>query len=70
MPITQPKEPNYDIRITGNGTQKEIVHALEKVLLTLKASVAKELDDMELENATLHTEVWSTSNPPVKEIIK
>jgi hypothetical protein len=49
------KEKQFEIKITGSGTQKEIVNALEKVVLLLHA--AKLNKGLEHEGATLMTEI-------------
>lgn len=44
---------NYEIRITGEGTQQEIIDGLERLKSILKGSTPKELEDFEDEGKTL-----------------
>jgi hypothetical protein len=47
----------YDLKITGNGTKREIINSLKTTLKQIEGCSAEELEDFSNEDPTLYTEI-------------
>ncbi len=51
------EEYTYNIKIAGNGTQRELAAALRSAALAIELAGAAELDGAEWENSTIVTQI-------------
>ena len=50
---------NYEAKITGSGTKREIINSLKNVIKAIEGCSDEELEDFKNEDPTLYTEVMS-----------